>query len=99
MAHSDEGISTIFLDTFSNISDDLPTCDNTKGGQNIFHTVYFEKLTLIVKKEGTMYWYIPNRSEPLLTCTNSELKDVKYISFSGFDSRSTDVYYVDCPNA
>uniref|UniRef100_T1GV83 Uncharacterized protein n=1 Tax=Megaselia scalaris TaxID=36166 RepID=T1GV83_MEGSC len=99
LAHTNGETSSVFLESFTNISDDLPSCDEIQDIPNMFDKVYYEKLTLIVKKEGTLYWYIPGRSAPLLTCKNDGLKDVEYISFSGFDERSADVYYADCPNA
>lgn len=50
LAHTNGETSSVFLESFTNISDDLPSCDEIQDIPNMFDKVYYEKLTLIVKK-------------------------------------------------
>ncbi|KAL5280102.1 hypothetical protein ACFFRR_004217 [Megaselia abdita] len=73
-----------------------PYCYRTTR-DNMFSTVYYEEFLLVVTKGGVMSWYIGNENTPFLRCFDIALKNINYISFSGYNSRSTDVYYADCP--
>lgn len=44
-----------------------------------------------------MTWRIPGQRDPFLECSDPALKNIQYISFSGYNSRPTDVYFADCP--
>lgn len=44
-----------------------------------------------------MTWHIPNQRDIFLTCSDPELKDIRYISFSGYKMKGHEVFYADCP--
>lgn len=88
-----------------------PYCNKVTNIPNMFSTVYYEELSLIVTKgkivfvfeilliklfitDGAMSWYLPRQDNPFLHCYNPALKNIKYISFSGYGSRPTDATYI-----
>ncbi|KAL5284936.1 hypothetical protein ACFFRR_006945 [Megaselia abdita] len=69
-------------------------CSYNKGITKLFDNEIYEELLLVITNDGEMKWFIAKIKEPFLTCSDPELIDTRFISFSG--CKEGFVLYADC---